>query len=94
MFRLTASRLWGLALVTGAALGGLGIASVATHADAAAADRVACPQTGEPIDPADCDLVDADRADCPGRIECPLTGELVCRDECPVDEVPSCCADE
>ncbi len=27
----------------------------------------------------------ADRADCPGRITCPLTGELVCEDECPVD---------
>ena len=25
-----------------------------------------------------------DRPDCPGKIECPLTGELVCRDQCPV----------
>ena len=25
-----------------------------------------------------------DRADCPGKIICPLTGELVCKDECPV----------
>lgn len=23
------------------------------------------------------------RADCPGKIVCPLTGELVCRDQCP-----------
>ena len=23
------------------------------------------------------------RADCPGKIVCPLTGELVCRDRCP-----------
>jgi len=23
------------------------------------------------------------RTDCPGKIECPLTGELVCRDRCP-----------
>lgn len=23
------------------------------------------------------------RADCPGKIKCPLTGELVCRDQCP-----------
>lgn len=23
------------------------------------------------------------RTDCPGKIECPLTGELVCRDQCP-----------
>lgn len=23
------------------------------------------------------------RADCPGKIICPLTGELVCRDRCP-----------
>ncbi len=25
----------------------------------------------------------ATRADCPGKIVCPLTGELVCRDQCP-----------
>lgn len=25
-----------------------------------------------------------ERADCPGKIECPLTGELVCRDKCPL----------
>ncbi len=24
-----------------------------------------------------------DRADCPGKITCPLTGDLVCRDHCP-----------
>jgi len=24
-----------------------------------------------------------ERADCPGTIVCPLTGELVCRDRCP-----------
>lgn len=24
------------------------------------------------------------RADCPGRVRCPLTGEMVCRDRCPV----------
>jgi hypothetical protein len=23
-----------------------------------------------------------DRADCPGKITCPLTGEVICRDEC------------
>ena len=23
------------------------------------------------------------RADCPGKITCPLTGEVICRDECP-----------
>lgn len=23
------------------------------------------------------------RTDCPGKIECPLTGELVCSDQCP-----------
>lgn len=27
----------------------------------------------------------AERADCPGKIVCPLTGELVCRDKCPFD---------
>lgn len=27
----------------------------------------------------------ASRADCPGKIVCPLTGELVCRDECPLN---------
>lgn len=25
----------------------------------------------------------ADRPDCPGKIVCPRTGELVCRDKCP-----------
>ncbi len=25
----------------------------------------------------------AKRADCPGKIICPLTGDLVCRDRCP-----------
>lgn len=27
---------------------------------------------------------DAERPDCPGRITCPLTGEPVCRDKCPL----------
>ena len=27
--------------------------------------------------------VSADRPDCPGKIVCPLTGELVCKDRCP-----------
>ena len=35
----------------------------------------------------------AGRADCPGRIICPVTGEMVCRDRCPAadpnrDECP------
>ncbi len=25
-----------------------------------------------------------ERADCPGKITCPLTGELVCKDRCPL----------
>ena len=25
----------------------------------------------------------SERADCPGKITCPLTGEVICRDECP-----------
>lgn len=41
----------------------------------------------------------AERADCPGQITCPLTGQLVCRDYCPVGaslvvteiEQASCC---
>jgi hypothetical protein len=39
-----------------------------------------------------------DRADCPGKIQCPLTGEWVCRDRCPVEAdrekdapTPACC---
>jgi len=28
----------------------------------------------------------ATRADCPGTIVCPLTGEAVCRDECPLTD--------
>lgn len=40
------------------------------------------------------------RADCPGKIVCPLTGELVCKDRCPLGdqtaaehsaELPACC---
>ncbi len=27
-----------------------------------------------------------DRADCPGKIKCPLTGELVCKDQCPLTD--------
>jgi hypothetical protein len=42
---------------------------------------------------------DTSRADCPGKITCPLTGELVCVDRCPVEAqtaavdeaLPSCC---
>lgn len=25
----------------------------------------------------------SERADCPGKIACPLTGEAICRDQCP-----------
>lgn len=25
----------------------------------------------------------SERTDCPGKITCPLTGEVICRDECP-----------
>ena len=41
-----------------------------------------------------------DRADCPGKIVCTLTGDLVCKDRCPIGsdtdvanaDTPSCCA--
>lgn len=40
----------------------------------------------------------AERPDCPGTVVCPITGELVCRDECPLaktagatDATPACC---
>ena len=48
-------------------------------------------------------LSESERPDCPGKIICPLTGELVCKDRCPlgVDEtqpeddqqaqLPACC---
>ncbi len=43
-------------------------------------------------------LVDPTRPDCPGLIVCPLTGEPVCADRCPLgagaaqsEDVPSCC---
>lgn len=46
-------------------------------------------------------LKDPNRADCPGLIECPLTGELICADECPLAngeeadaDVPPCCRDK
>lgn len=36
--------------------------------------------------------VTAARADCPGKIVCPLTGQVICADKCPMAaEVPSCC---
>ncbi len=42
--------------------------------------------------------VDSTRPDCPGQIICPLTGEPVCADRCPLgrsggqsEDVPSCC---
>ena len=38
------------------------------------------------------------RPDCPGKIVCPLTGEVICADQCPVGEpapakadLPACC---
>jgi hypothetical protein len=46
----------------------------------------------------------SDRPDCPGKIVCPLTGDLICADLCPLeadardvslpvaDTQPSCCA--
>ncbi|TWT44500.1 hypothetical protein RAS1_09150 [Phycisphaerae bacterium RAS1] len=43
----------------------------------------------------------AERTDCPGKIVCPLTGELVCEDRCPLGAqkadttedtaIPACC---
>ncbi|MBI2839383.1 MAG: hypothetical protein HYX75_13795 [Acidobacteria bacterium] len=40
----------------------------------------------------------AARLDCPGKIVCPLTGNLVCRDRCPIkveqkkgQGAPACC---
>ena len=47
---------------------------------------------------ADAPLKDPARADCPGLIECPITGELICADQCPLnsgeaqdESVPPCC---
>ena len=36
--------------------------------------------------------VKSERADCPGKIVCPMTGELVCRDQCPLVDAtrPDC----
>jgi hypothetical protein len=36
----------------------------------------------------------SERPDCPGKIVCPLTGQLVCKDRCPLNtasEKPPCC---
>lgn len=45
----------------------------------------------------------SERSDCTGKIICPLTGELVCKDKCPLDanetqledqkqaQLPACC---
>ena len=35
------------------------------------------------VDKAETVAAGGDRADCPGKIVCPQTGELVCRDRCP-----------
>lgn len=43
--------------------------------------------------------IDTARPDCPGKIACPLTGELVCADRCPEEVatrkvpllLPPCC---
>ncbi len=44
-------------------------------------------------------LVSAEREDCPGKIVCPITGELICADRCPAGAgaalaagTRSCCA--
>jgi hypothetical protein len=34
-------------------------------------------------------LTSGQRVDCPGKIVCPLTGQLVCRDRCPLHPIPS-----
>jgi hypothetical protein len=44
----------------------------------------------------------AERENCPGKIVCPITGDLICADQCPAEaaktvalpvaDVPSCCA--
>ena len=43
----------------------------------------------------------AERDDCPGKIICPATGELICADQCPLDAAavslpiaaePECCS--
>jgi len=40
---------------------------------------------------------DPARADCPGLVECPLTGDVVCADQCPLrtgdasTHLPPCC---
>ena len=50
---------------------------VATAAMATAAALAGCATPGQ--------TNSAERADCPGKIVCPLTGELVCIDQCPAD---------
>ena len=48
---------------------------MAATATMAAAALTGCSSTGQ--------MARAERADCPGKIVCPLTGELVCIDQCP-----------
>jgi hypothetical protein len=49
---------------------------------------------------------DVDRPDCPGKIVCPITGDVICADQCPLETeartvalpvagpeaLPACCA--
>lgn len=37
--------------------------------------------------------VSSERTDCPGKIICPLTGELICKDRCPANAADSNVAD-
>ena len=73
------------------------MAATATMAAAAVAGGLAgCSSTRQ--------IASAERADCPGKIVCPLTGELVCIDQCPAgagaksdvalaaNQPKSCCA--
>lgn len=49
---------------------------MAATATMAAAALTGCSSTGQ--------MASTERADCPGKIVCPITGELVCIDRCPV----------
>lgn len=67
-----------IAIVTGVATAA--IAGGALAYGAFAAPKPCCPTEQEKA---------STRADCPGTIVCPLTGEEICKDQCPLCAKPS-----
>lgn len=73
--------------------------TVAASALTAAGLMTGCASTANPS--GGMGVVASERADCPGKIVCPITGELICADQCPAEggagtavasARPACCS--